>query len=86
MRYVKTKKRKKRLWAVPFLIIGWCLIVILANMYNNIEVEDSYTADKLATESTYSEKTVQNQTEKSEESEDITDVLENVNNTVVGIS
>lgn len=86
MRYVRSKKRKKKLWLVPVLIVSWVLTVVIANMYNNIEVEEGYTAQKLATESTYSEKTVENQNEKNGTSEEITEILENVNNAVVGIS
>ena len=86
MRYVKSKKRKKKIWVVPVLILIWSLIVIGANIYNNIEVDQSYTVERTGIESTYSEKTVENQIIKTEKSEEITDILENVNNAVVGIS
>ena len=86
MRYVKNKKRNRKLWLLPVLIISWVLIIVIANMYNNIEVEEGYNAQKLATESTYSEKTVENQVQKNSSNEEITNTLERVNNAVVGIS
>lgn len=86
MRYVKNKKAKKKFWIPIVLIISWVLIVVIANMYNNIGVEEGYNAQKLATESTYSEKNVENQVQKNSSNEEITNTLERVNNAVVGIS
>lgn len=87
MRYVRMKRKKRRLWVLPlFIIIGWSLIIIGANMLGNKQNENEYSAQKLATESTYSEKTVENQAENSAGDEEITTMLENVNNAVVGIS
>ena len=86
MRYVKAKKKKNKMWVAPVLILIWSLIVIGANMYNNIEIEQEYKAERTGAQSTYSEKTVENQELKSNGNEEITDILENVNNAVVGIS
>ena len=87
MRYARIKKKKRKLWVLPLcIIIGWGLIIIGANMLTNTEDEKEYSARKLATESTYSEKTVENQAENSAGDEEVTIMLENVNNAIVGIS